>query len=70
MRVRVSDPALLRDLIPYLRECGCVAEQASAQELDVYVPRVANERGARMEVGVYLAAWRVHHEGVDAELLD
>ena len=70
MRVKVSDSRALRDLILYLRECGCVAEQASATEADVYLPAVRSERAARMEIGVYLTAWRVRHEGVDAELLD
>ncbi len=32
MRVKVNDRKYLRDLILYLRECGCVAERASARE--------------------------------------
>ena len=43
MRVRVSDPARLRDLIRYLRSCGCVAEQASANETEVYLPTIRND---------------------------
>lgn len=68
MRVRVSNPARLRDLIQHLRECGCVAEQASASELDVYAPQTPNARAARMEVEVYITAWRVAHEGIEAEI--
>ena len=70
MRVRVSEPRYLRDLILFLRECGCVAEQASADEADVYLPAVQTERGARMELGVYLTAWRVRNEPAYAEILD
>ncbi len=69
MRVRVGDPAVLRNLILYLRDCGCVAEQASATEADVFAPSTLNERAARMEVGAYLTAWRVRHDGVSAELV-
>ena len=70
MRIQVSDATRLRDLILYLRECGCVAEQASATEADVYLPSVPHERNARMELGVYVAAWQVRNEGVHAEVLD
>lgn len=68
MRVRVSDPARLRALIGYLRERGCVTEQANAREADVYLPAIRNDRAARMELQVYLAAWR-RNEGVTAEVI-
>ena len=70
MRVQVSDNRLLHDLLHHLRECGCVAEHASADEAIVFVPRLANERRARMEVGVYLQAWEIRHDdGVTAEIV-
>ena len=40
MRVRVSDRARLQSLIRYLREAGCIAEQASEDTLDVFMPAV------------------------------
>lgn len=46
MRVKVSDRKYLRDLILFLRECGCVAEQASQDEAEVYVPAAPNDRAA------------------------
>jgi hypothetical protein len=70
MRVQLSEPKLLRDLIAYLRGCGCVAEQASASEVEVFAPTTASERAARMEIGAYLAAWRVRHEGVITEIIE
>jgi len=69
MRVQVSDARFLRDLLAYLRECGCVAEQASGTEADVFMPELHSERAARMELGIYLAAWRVRHEGVAAQII-
>ena len=68
MRVKVSEPRYLRDLILFLRECGCVAEQARADEADVFVPAAPTEPAARTEVDVYIAAWRVKSAG-GAEIL-
>ena len=70
MRVQISDARLLRDLLRYLRECGCVAEQASAAEAEVFMPKVRSKRAARMELGIYLTAWRARHEGVVAVMID
>lgn len=69
MRVKVSDPALLRDLISFLRECGCVAEQASSDELEAFLPAASNPRAARTEFDVYLEAWRIQHEGASAVIV-
>jgi hypothetical protein len=69
MRVRVSDESRLQSLIRYLREAGCIAEQASADTLDVFMPSVPKQRDARMELGVYLTAWRIRNPGVETELL-
>lgn len=70
MRVQLSEAKLLRDLIAYLRSCGCVAEQASASEVEVFAPTTASERAARMEISAYLNAWSVRHEGVTAEIME
>ena len=69
MRVRVSNPALLRDLIRHLRECSCVAEQASRDELDAYAPQTPNKQAARLEIELYIMAWRAAHEGEEAEIV-
>ncbi len=69
MRVKVNDRKYLRDLILFLRECGCVAEQASADEADGFVPVTRNDRAARQEAGVYIAAWRIKSGG-DAEIVE
>ena len=70
MRIRVSDERHLRDLILFLQECGCVAEQASADEAEVFVPSSRNEQAARLEVGLYLSAWRIRDETASAEIVD
>jgi hypothetical protein len=69
MRVRVSDKSRLQDLIRYLREGGCIAEQAGADTLDVFMPSVPNQKQARMQLAIYLTAWRIRNPGLDAQLL-
>ena len=69
MRVKVSEPRYLRDLILFLRECGCVAKQASAGDADVYAPAAPDDRAAREEVRIYIAAWRIKSGG-DASIIE
>jgi hypothetical protein len=68
MRVRISDPALLNDLMSYLRSADCVAEKADADALDVAVPRAPSDDQAAREVDIYLRAWQAMHPGVRANL--
>lgn len=68
MRVKVSDPRYLRDLVLFLRECGCVVEQAGVDEAEVHAPAAPSDGAARTEVGVYIAAWRVKSTPAHAEL--
>ena len=42
------------------------ASPAGAREADVSLPMIKNERGARMELGVYPTAWRIRNEGARA----
>jgi hypothetical protein len=70
MRVRIGDPALLRDLLDFLRRAECVAEQASADTLDVFVPHAPSAGQARRELDLYLATWRARHPDVEADVLE
>lgn len=70
MRVRVNDPSLLPDLSAYLRDAGCRVEPVSEGEIEASVPTALDERHARMELGVYLAAWSVRFEDAEAKLID
>ncbi len=69
MRVRVSDQGRLNDLIGYLREGGCIAQQAGADTLDVFVPSASKEQQARMELAIYLTAYRLRNPGVETRIL-
>ncbi len=70
MRVKVSDPGRLHDLIRYLREGGCIAEQARADTLDVFMPSIPDQREAEKELDIYLTAWRVRNPGVETEIVE
>lgn len=70
MRVQISDPALLGDLLDFLRRAECVAEPTSADTLDVFIPRAPSAAQAGREVDLYLASWRARHPGVAANVLE
>lgn len=70
MRVRLTDKALLPDLLLYLRSTECVVEPVGPDELNVIVPRAPSDEQARREVDIYLRAWQVMNPGAEAEILD
>lgn len=70
MHVFVSDHTALRGLQDFLRRADCVAEQARAHELDVYVPSAPNERQARRELDIYLTLWQVRNPGIETYVID
>jgi hypothetical protein len=71
MRILLSDPAYVDDLLVYLRRCGCSADivgraliDASPQEADI------DSSYLRMELDAYLHVWCELRAGVTAELLE
>jgi hypothetical protein len=72
MRILLSDPSPVDDLVAYLRRCGCDAEIAGQAAIEA-VPgnrAVVEYAYLRMELDAYLRVWREMHPGVRAELLD
>ena len=70
MRVRLTDQALLPDLLRYLRSTECVVEQVGPDELNVVVPRAPSDEQARREIDLYLRAWQVMNPKAQAEIID
>ena len=70
MRARVSNPALLRDLISYLQKAECIAEQVGQDELELSIPRAPDEAQARREAQLYLRTWRAMNPGANVEIID
>jgi hypothetical protein len=63
MRIRLSDPALVDDLLEFLRKRQCVAEQTSEDTLDVELPEVPRRDAAVLELDLYLRVWEATHPG-------
>lgn len=72
MRILVSDPAPVGDLIAYLRRCGCDAYSVGRAAVEATPPErppIGHEY-LRLELDAYLRVWREMHEGVKAELVE
>jgi hypothetical protein len=72
MRILVSDPAPLGDLVAYLRRCGCHADIVGQTAVEATPPERPSVGDAylRLELDAYLRVWREMHSGVKAELVD
>jgi hypothetical protein len=72
MRILVSDPDLLGDLVAYLRRCGCLAEITGRSVVEAAPPQRPQIDYAylRMELDAYLRVWREMHPGIEAVLVD
>jgi hypothetical protein len=71
MRIFVSDPAPIDDLVAYLRRCGCSAHAAGRDGVEAEPPdrQQVDSVYLRMELDAYLRVWREMHPEVHAELL-
>jgi hypothetical protein len=70
MRIRISHPALLPDLVEFLGRASCVAIHSRGRMLEAELPHARAPEQARRELGLYLSAWRGLHPGVVVELVD
>jgi hypothetical protein len=66
MRVRISEPALLPELVDALLRSGCVATMLADDSCAVVHMHAADADEARREVTFFLGAWRLRHSGVSA----
>jgi hypothetical protein len=73
MRLRVSNPALLPDLLEFLRSrLDVVAEEVSDDEVEVSLVGSYNSDAMRMELYLRVRAWEAGRRsaGVEVELVD
>lgn len=70
MRIRVSQPALVPDLVDFLGRALCRTESVRGSVLEVALPDMSDAVRARRELDLYLAAWRGLHPPVEATILD
>jgi hypothetical protein len=70
VRIRVSQPALVPDLVEFLGRAFCTTESVRGSVVDVVLPSVADGARARRDLDLYLAAWRGLHPPVEATIID
>jgi len=73
MRIRVTDPALLSDLVEFLRSrADAIAEQVSEDEVEVSLLGSYALDAMRMELYLRIRAWEAARaaRGVSVELVD
>jgi hypothetical protein len=58
VRLRVSDPDLVDDLLVFLDRRGCPATQLDVDLVEVEVPHAIHGEQARMELDLYLYVWK------------
>jgi hypothetical protein len=65
MKVHVSDPSCLPELVDDLLRGGCVPSTVGERTLEVIHPQAEDAKEARMELGLFLRAWQRAHPQVD-----
>ena len=70
MRIRISDPALLGDLLEYLRRNGCVAIRTGADTVAVSTADDLSYVAARYAIGFRLTDWLDGHADTSGRILD
>lgn len=70
MRIRVSQPALVPDLVEFLGRAFCRTEAVHGAVLEVTLPSVGDRTRARRDLDLYLAAWRGLHPPVETTIID
>ena len=70
MRIRVSDPVLIGDLLDCLLDNGCLAIQTSQNIVAVSFSDGLPYDVARLELDVHLADWLHRHADAGAVVID
>lgn len=70
MRIRISDPALIGDLLEYLRHNDCLAIQTGRSMVAVSLMDGLSYDAARLELDFRLADWLLGHADVSTVVID
>jgi hypothetical protein len=66
--VRISEPALLEELITTLSRHGCIAYRQSQESCRVVHVHAAHSDEAERELAFFVRAWGLAHPGVAAAI--
>jgi hypothetical protein len=71
VRVRISEPGLLSDLVDTLSRACCHVERVGEDEIEIGSPSpILTPDQARQEIGLYLVLWRAKHPDVHVTVED
>jgi hypothetical protein len=70
MKVEVSDPLFVYNLLYSLKSADYEAEIEGDTTVEVRIPPAATPEQARLNLGLYLAKWRGRHPGIVADLVE
>ena len=70
MRIRVQDAADIDGLVAFLEERDYVVEQIGPNTIEVSRLSSVRHDRIRMELDLFLRAWRAAHPEADAELVE
>ena len=68
MKVHLSDPSYLFELVSDLLRGGCVSRPVDDETLEVVYPDAETADEARTELTFFLRAWQSKHPDVDVRL--
>jgi hypothetical protein len=69
VQLRVSDSALVEDLLRFFRKRESSAERVDEDTIEVSILHIADERQARLELDLYLRVWQALHPDTDISLV-
>ena len=69
MLVRISDAALLANLMVFLEATECRVREVGQATLDVTMQRAPTRDQAEREVAIYLKAWQAMNPGAHARIV-
>lgn len=69
MRVRISEPGLMTNLVESLQRGDCLSAPVAEDECQVVHPFALDELEARVELMFFLRAWAISYPDVRVELV-
>jgi hypothetical protein len=69
VKILLSDAAFLDELVAYLAREGCIVEQIGPNLVEVSRLSSVRHDHARMELDLFLQAWRAAHPEAEVRLL-
>ena len=70
MKILLSDAAFLNELVAYLVREGCIVEQIGPNLVEVSRLSSVRHDQARLELDLFLEAWRAARPDADVRLLE